>query len=79
MRPFVILSLLLAVAPATLADDLDESVRAAVGEVAPSTVRIRTIGAPGQDNLPVSSSVTTGVVISDKREILTSVFGSGCD
>ena len=75
MRPFVILSLLLAVAPATLADDLDESVRAAVGEVAPSTVRIRTIGAPGQDNLPVSSSVTTGVVISDKREILTSVFG----
>lgn len=75
MKPFVFCLLVLAVAPCMQADDLDDSVRTAVAEAAPSVVRIRTIGGPGQDNLPVSSSVTTGVVISEDREILTSVFG----
>lgn len=57
------------------ADDLSEAVKAAAADIAPSVVRIRTIGGPETAGLSVSSRVTTGVVVSDQREILTSVFG----
>ncbi|APZ97052.1 Putative serine protease HtrA [Fuerstiella marisgermanici] len=57
------------------ADELSETVRAAVAEVTPSVVRIRIIGSPDAGELAVSSQVTTGVAISDAGDVLTSVFG----
>lgn len=61
--------------PSATADEVSSAVQTAIRNVAPSVVRIRTIGSPGAADLEVSSSVTTGVVISEQREILTSVFG----
>lgn len=58
-------------------DELGQATRAAIEKVAPSTVRIRVIGSSGGDELEVASQVTTGVVISENGEILTSVFGFG--
>ncbi len=49
--------------------------RSAIQEASPSIVRIQTIGNAGSDELEVSSQVTTGIVISDHGEILTSLFG----
>ena len=59
----------------TNADELGTSVNSALVTVAPSIVRVRTIGNAGAEELEVASQVTTGVVISDRGEILTSLFG----
>jgi serine protease Do len=56
-------------------DNQSQLVQAAVLKVSPNVVRIRTIGDPGSDDLTVSSQITTGVVISNDGEILTSSFG----
>lgn len=58
-------------------DELGQATRAAIQKSASSIVRIRVIGSSGGDELEVSSQVTTGVVISEDGEILTSVFGFG--
>jgi serine protease Do len=69
---------LLAVASASspvYSDELGQAVRTAVREVDPSVVRLRVIGGEQSvDGDKVSSLVTTGVVISDAGEILTSEF-----
>jgi S1-C subfamily serine protease len=69
---------LLAVASASSpvhSDELGQAVRTAVREVDPSVVRLRVIGGEQSvDGDKVSSLVTTGVVISDAGEILTSEF-----
>ena len=59
----------------TNAEELGTSVNSALVTVAPSIVRVRTIGNAGAEELEVASQVTTGVVISDRGEILTSLFG----
>ncbi len=60
---------------ASQADDLGNAVRAAVKQVEPCVVRLRVIGGEQSvDGDKISSLVTTGVVISDKGEILTSQF-----
>jgi serine protease Do len=57
------------------ADELGQSVRAAVQSADASIVRLRVIGGEQSvDGDKVSSLVTTGVVISDAGEILTSEF-----
>ncbi len=57
------------------ADELGDAVRAAVKQVEPCVVRLRVIGGEQSvDGDTVNSLVTTGVVISDKGEILTSQF-----
>jgi len=67
--------LLLLVCQSALGSDLGEAVLAAVREVDPSIVRLRVIGG-GQliDGDAVKSLVTTGIVISEDGEILTSQF-----
>ena len=69
---------LLAVASASSrvhSDELGQAVRTAVRAVDPSVVRLRVIGGEQSvDGDKVSSLVTTGVVISDAGEILTSEF-----
>ncbi|MEQ9408780.1 MAG: PDZ domain-containing protein [Fuerstiella sp.] len=57
------------------ADPLSEAVRSAMAKAGPSVVRIRTIGTPDGEEGLVSSQVTTGVVISEQGDVLTSVFG----
>ena len=57
------------------ADELGQAVRAAVQSADASVVRLRVIGGEQSvDGDKVSSLVTTGVVISDAGEILTSEF-----
>ena len=57
------------------ADELGQAVRAAVQSTDASVVRLRVIGGEQSvDGDKVSSLVTTGVVISDAGEILTSEF-----
>ena len=56
-------------------DEVGKAVQSAIAQVGDSTVRIRIIGSAGGDDLAVSSQVTTGVVVSDAGEILTSLFG----
>ncbi|MBC7966174.1 MAG: serine protease [Fuerstia sp.] len=56
-------------------DDLGEAVQAAIRKVEPSIVRLRVIGGEQSiDGDAVSSLVTTGIVISEDGEILTSQF-----
>lgn len=57
------------------ADDAGLVVEKAVATAVRSTVRIRIIGSGGAGDLPVSSRVTTGVVISEDGDVLTSAFG----
>lgn len=56
------------------ADELGDAVRQAVGRVADSTLRIRTVG-NSSDQSGISSQVTTGISISDDGYILSSTFG----
>ncbi|MCP4507116.1 MAG: hypothetical protein GY826_12105, partial [Fuerstiella sp.] len=56
-------------------DKVGDALRKAVSAVAPGVVRIRIIGTANGDNLTVSSQVTTGVVVSERGEVLTSVLG----
>ena len=59
----------------TLGDDLGEAVQAAIRRVEPSIVRLRVIGGEQSiDGDAVRSLVTTGIVISEDGEILTSQF-----
>jgi serine protease Do len=56
-------------------DEVGDAVRKAVSAVAPGVMRIRIVGATSGGNLTVNSQVTTGVVISEHGEVLTSVLG----
>lgn len=59
----------------TPGDDLGEAVQAAIRKVEPSIVRLRVIGGEQSiDGDAVRSLVTTGIVISEDGEILTSQF-----
>lgn len=59
----------------TPGDELGEAVQAAIRKVEPSIVRLRVIGGEQSiDGDAVSSLVTTGIVISEDGEILTSQF-----
>ncbi|MEJ7591651.1 MAG: S1C family serine protease [Planctomycetaceae bacterium] len=59
----------------TSADDLGQAVQAAIRKVEPSIVRLRVIGGEQSiDGDAVRSLVTTGIVISEDGEILTSQF-----
>ncbi|MDG1894777.1 MAG: PDZ domain-containing protein [Fuerstiella sp.] len=69
----VFLSLLSATVSAE--DKVGNAVRKAVSTVAPGVVRIRIIGTANGGDLTVNSQVTTGVVISEHGEVLTSVLG----
>ena len=61
--------------PPTPGDDLGEAVQAAIRKVEPSIVRLRVIGGEQSiDGDAVRSLVTTGIVISEDGEILTSQF-----
>ena len=56
-------------------DDLGQAVQAAIRKVEPSIVRLRVIGGEQSiDGDAVRSLVTTGIVISEDGEILTSQF-----
>ena len=69
------LMLPLLVCPPTSGDDLGQAVQAAIRKVEPSIVRLRVIGGEQSiDGDAVSSLVTTGIVISEDGEILTSQF-----
>lgn len=58
-----------------LADELGQAVRTAIRSADPSIVRLRVIGGEQSvDGDKISSLVTTGVVISEAGEILTSEF-----
>lgn len=61
--------------PTAMGDELGEIVRQAVQRVDPSVVRLRPIGtAQTTDGGVTASMPTTGVVISEQGEILTSAF-----
>ncbi len=61
--------------PPICGDDLGQAVQAAIQKVEPSIVRLRVIGGEQSiDGDAVSSLVTTGIVISEDGEILTSQF-----
>ena len=69
--------LMLLVLPCQLAsgDDLGQAIQAAIRKVEPSIVRLRVIGGEQSiDGDAVQSLVTTGIVISEDGEILTSQF-----
>ena len=69
-----LLVFLLAV-PSALGDELGVAVQAAIRKVEPSIVRLRVIGGEQSiDGNDVRSLVTTGIVISEDGEILTSQF-----
>jgi serine protease Do len=73
--PVIILACSILAAPLSRADELGDAVRSAVKVVDPSLVRLRVIGGEQQvDGDTVTSLVTTGVVISENGEILTSLF-----
>jgi len=73
--PVAILACSILTAPSSRADELGDAVRSAVKLVDPSLVRLRVIGGEQQvDGDTVTSLVTTGVVISENGEILTSLF-----
>lgn len=70
-----ILILFLAACHTASADELGEAVQAAIRKVEPSIVRLRVIGGEQSiDGDAVKSLVTTGIVISEDGEILTSQF-----
>jgi len=59
----------------TSGDDLGQAIQAAIRRVEPSIVRLRVIGGEQSvDGDAVQSLVTTGIVISEDGEILTSQF-----
>ena len=70
----VILGLMLPCRSAS-GDDLGQAIQAAIRKVEPSIVRLRVIGGEQMiDGDAVQSLVTTGIVISEDGEILTSQF-----
>jgi hypothetical protein len=75
IAPVILVSCSMLAAPSLRADELGEAVRRAVKVVDPSLVRLRVIGGEQQvDGDAVTSLVTTGIVISENGEILTSLF-----
>jgi S1-C subfamily serine protease len=71
--PGILIALL--VCQSTSGNDLAQAVQAAVRKVEPSIVRLRIIGGEQViDGDAVTSLVTTGIVISENGEILTSQF-----
>ena len=69
------LMLYLLACPSTSGDDLGEAIQAAIRRVEPSIVRLRVIGGEQSvDGDTVQSLMTTGIVISEDGEILTSQF-----
>ncbi len=74
-RIFLSLILPLLAPPSASGDELGEAVQAAIRKVEPSIVRLRVIGGEQSiDGNAVRSLVTTGVVISEDGDILTSQF-----
>ncbi len=71
-------SVLLMAANVSLAasDELGDAVRTAIRQVSPSVVRIQIIGVPDRSGT-VASRTTTGVVVTDQGEIISSSFGFG--
>jgi len=71
-------SVFLIVASASLsaADDLGDTVRAAIRQVNSSVVRIQIIGIPDRSG-SIASRTTTGVVVSESGEVVSSSFGFG--
>ena len=75
--PFTLCLILLSLTPGSSvsADELGNAVKAAMRKVEPSIVRLRVIGGEQSvDGDAVTSLVTTGIVISEDGEILTSQF-----
>ncbi len=64
----------LAITAASVPDEIGNAVRQAIGRVSSSVVRIQIIGTPNQSG-SIASRMTTGVVISDSGDIVTSSFG----
>lgn len=60
------------------ADELDDAVRSAIDQVSSSVVRIQIVGHPDRAGR-IGSHVTTGVVVSESGEIVSSSFGFGGD
>ena len=57
-------------------NDLGQHVQQAVERISPAIVRIRIVGTPGPSNAgAVTSTTTTGLIISGDGEVLTSAFG----
>lgn len=61
---------------APAADDPGDAVRAAIAQVRSSVVRIRIVGYPDRAG-KIATRVTTGVVVSDAGEVVSSSFGFG--
>lgn len=75
ITPAMLVAVGLSVAFAEATDELGVTVRAAVAAVNPSVVRLRVIGGERTvDGEKVTSLVTTGLVVSESGEILTSQF-----
>jgi serine protease Do len=61
---------------AVVSKELTQHLRSAISRISPAVVRIRCVGSnsAGAGSTP-SSTVTTGLIVSENGEILTSVFG----
>lgn len=73
---FIVVCLSSATASLNATDDLGDAVRSAVHSVSSSVVRIQIIGIPDRSG-SVASRTTTGVVVSEQGEIVSSSFGFG--
>ncbi|MEO2013829.1 MAG: PDZ domain-containing protein [Fuerstiella sp.] len=73
--PILVIFLSLLSSSVSAEDQVGDAVRKSVSAVAPGVVRIRIVGTANGGDLTVSSQVTTGVVISERGEVLTSVLG----
>jgi len=74
----IFIAVCLSAATATLnaSDNVGDAVRSAVHNVSPSVVRIQIIGIPDRSGA-VASRTTTGVVVSEQGEVVSSSFGFG--
>ena len=59
-----------------IAAEIGDAVRSAIAQVSPSVVRIQIVGAPDRTG-KIASQVTTGIVVSDDGEVVSSSFGFG--
>ena len=61
-----------------VAAEIGDAVRSAIAQVSPSVVRIQIVGASDRTG-KIASQVTTGIVVSDDGEVVSSSFGFGGD
>ena len=59
-----------------IAAEIGDAVRSAIVQVSPSVVRIQIVGTPDRIG-KIASQVTTGIVVSDDGEVVSSSFGFG--